>query len=124
MLGWQIFIDRYLPDKSLEEAMRTPETTLVAWQTRIGGLDWLNQLVKEGKAVDLGGNGYPCLYTSVAKYVLPRISSGPPIHDGSIVVGDDYVLPSGWSGQLEIHAKRIAQCTPDEKLIIEAWDLS
>ena len=124
MLGWQIYIHRRLPEQSLEEATRAPETLLAAWQTSMGGLDWVYELVKEGKAQDLGGTGYPCLYSSVAKYVLPKISSGPPNYDSQVVIGDDYVLPPGWIGDAKIYHKAIAECLPNEELIIEAWDQS
>jgi hypothetical protein len=50
---------------------------LAVWQTGLGGLDWLNELVKAGKAIDLGGNGYPNRYTG------PRCMSAPADHGAS-----------------------------------------
>jgi hypothetical protein len=122
MLGWQIDIHRQVPGESPENP--TKESLLATWTTSLGGLDWLDVLVKEGKAVDLGGNGYPCRYTATAANVLPKISSGPPHHKGSLVIGDNYVLPGGWVGKARIDHSKISQCLPDEQLIIEAWDQS
>lgn len=102
MLGWQIFIHRQVSGQSPDVTNPTNESLLATWMTGIGGTDWLDALVKEGKAVDLGGNRYPCRYTAIAANVLPKISCGPPPHDGPFVIGDDYVLPGGWVGEVRI----------------------
>ncbi len=122
MLGWQIFIHRRVPGEPLENLSK--ESLLASWMASVNGLDWLVKLAKDGKAVDLGGNGYPCRYAAAAKEILPRISAGPPAHNSPVVIGDDYYLPKGWSGEVQIHRSRIADCPPDAELIIEAWDQS
>jgi hypothetical protein len=53
-------------------------TRLAVWQTGLGRLDWVYELVKAGKAINLGGNGYPCRYTATAEYLTPRIIDEPP----------------------------------------------
>lgn len=90
----------------------------------LGGLDWLEELVRQGKAVDVGGNGYPCRYKVAAKDVLVKIAAGPPPNDGPFVIGDDYVAPGGWTGNVRIDRAKVSECSPDEGLIIEAWDQS
>jgi hypothetical protein len=90
----------------------------------LGGLDWLDSLVKDGKAVDLGGNGYPVRYTAAAADILPLIASGPPKHSGPPVFSSDYILPAGWIGEVRIDHAKIAQCPRDAQLSIEAWDQS
>jgi hypothetical protein len=122
MLGWQITIHRQIPGESQNHL--TKESLLATWTTSIGGLDWIDALVKEGKAVDLGGTGYPCWYKATAKNILPIILAGPPRHKGPLVAGDGYILPAGWNGKATIDHSKIGQCLPDEQLIIEAWDQS
>jgi hypothetical protein len=41
-------------------------------------LDWIEELVKEGKALDLDGQGYPCEFTAMATHLKTPILSGPP----------------------------------------------
>lgn len=72
----------------------------------------------------LGGDGYPVKYTIPAATLLSIISSGPPKHNGGWVIGEDYVLPPGWTSKAKIDRAALAQCSPEEELLIEAWDLS
>ncbi len=60
MLGWCIGVYRQ-KDSSVSPGKSDPPegARLAVWQTGLGGLDWPNELVKAGKAIDLGGNGYP-----------------------------------------------------------------
>lgn len=128
MLGWQIYIHRQLPGQSPDKP--TEESLLATWVAGLGGLDWLDELVTAGRAVDLGGNGYPCRYTALAGDILPKIASGPPPHSGPLVIGEGdedeeaYVSPGGWVGHVSIDHAKIAACSPHEQLIIEAWDQS
>ena len=124
MLGWKIYIFRHVPDQRDADELSTKEVQLAIWQASINGIDWLDELVRQGKAEDLGGDGYPCRYTAVAKDLLPEFSSGPPSHDSPTVIGDDYVHPRGWTGDAEIDHTGIAECPPDEQLFIEAWNSS
>jgi hypothetical protein len=61
MLGWHISVYRQKVG-----GLSTPKgQRLAVWQTGLGGLDWLDELVKAGKAINLGENGgYPCRYTA------------------------------------------------------------
>jgi hypothetical protein len=49
---------------------------------------------------------------------------GPPKNPGPVTIGEDYFLPSGWTDGFELNRSELAKCSPDEELIIEAWDLS
>ena len=82
------------------------------------------QLVKEDKASDLGGYGYPCKFAAPASVVLPLIVAGAPANDGPPVIGDDYVLPGGWNGEIVWNRDLVLACEPDDMLNIEAWDQS
>ena len=116
MLGWEIFIQRVSPHGK--------STTLIAWSSSIGGLDWLDTLEKQDKARKLTGNGYPTSYQCVASDLLPIIRGGLPEHDGTLVIGDDYFAPPGCKRLLKINQDEITECPPDAELIVEAWDQS
>ncbi|PRC94733.1 hypothetical protein [Solimicrobium silvestre] len=69
-------------------------------------------------------SGYPNRYTAVAGDILPNISNGPPRHDGQTIIGDDYVMPGKWTGNVKIRRDKIAACPPDQILTIDVWDQS
>jgi len=48
------------------------------WSAGWSGLDWVDDLGPKGKAIDLGGNGYPRRYTARIKYIIPNIIEGLP----------------------------------------------
>lgn len=112
MLGWEIFINRQADNgASPATANSAIGKCLGAWRAPLGGLKWVDELVKEDKAIDLGGNGYPCRYTATLKHLMPYIVDGPP----------------GSRKTREVQESRkaeITDCRPDEWLLIEAWDQS
>ena len=113
MLGWEVFVSRQGSD-----------APVARWKTSVFGLKWLDALVEGHKALDLGGNGYPNKYSIAAGVLLPIITRGLPANSSPLVVGDDYVTPAGWSGDVTLNAKNAAACHPDEQLLLEAWDQS
>lgn len=122
MLGWLVVIahaDAPAPVK------RDGPRTLASWYTSLGGLDWIEFLVVTGQATFHSGNGYPSRYLANASEILPLIHAGrPPPHAGMSVIGDDYVLPNGWSGDFMSNADQIAACRASDLFAIEAWDQS
>lgn len=122
MLGWEIYIYRLHSGDTQDSLNLTNENLLASWLTGLGGLNWIEAIVKEGKAEDLGGNGYPIRYTTTASEILAKISSEPLRHEYPLVIGDDY--PSGWISNVSFDYSKISQCLPDEQLLIEAWDQS
>ena len=116
MLGWEIFVYRCPEAKQGDLVAR--------WMTSISGLKWLDQLVMDGKAFDLGGNGYPCKYNVSADVLLPIITSGLPANNSPLVIGEDYVLPANWSGDIVWDREAALDCQPGDLLTIEAWDQS
>jgi hypothetical protein len=121
MLGWEVLVFRRLDDAPGHK----PDRALLArWQTSLGGLEWINELVEQNRAVSLGGNGYPCRYSVAAGVLLPVVTTGLPPHNSPPVFGNDYILPEGWSGDVELDHEAIAACPSDVQLLVEAWDLS
>lgn len=124
MLGWEIIIHTEFTDSTNESDWRLPkdENVLATWRTSLGGVNWLHQLVSEGKARFLGGGGYPIRFRARVKDVLPLIQDGPPSHRGSVVVGENYDTTAVWSSKATIRHELFAQHGPDTMIIIDAWD--
>jgi hypothetical protein len=123
MLGWWIVITKQAPDELVGMAPNK-EGRLATWETSASGDEWVARLAKEGRATQLTFNGYPNRYTAPARDVLPLIKNGLPSHNGPTVIGDDYVMPGNWTGNVQIHEDRIAACSPEQMLTIEVWDQS
>lgn len=120
MLGWSIAIYREA-DYQRFDFPELSDLAIAAWTAGLGGLKWLDPLVKEGKATE-GGNGYPLWVKAKADVLLPLVAQGPPPHEGPFVIGEDYVRPGGWLGDVKISAALLANCPADEDLIVIAWD--
>ncbi len=125
MLGWMISVHRQLDGGSTQAQPDCPVgDALAIWQTGLGGVEWLDDLVKQGSAIDLGGNGYPTWYTAKAKHLLPFISANPPLARNTWVYEPNDVLLPAWHGKTKIDSSAIALCRDDEWLVVEAWDES
>ena len=125
MLGWNISVYRQMEKGEVPATAKSPEgTRLAVWQTGLGGLRWIDELIKEGMAINLGGDGYPCRYTATAEHLIPHFVNGvPEARDTwSFEVSD--ILLDGWEGKTVIDQTAIAACRPDEWLLVEAWDES
>ena len=125
MLGWHISVYRQA-DKiaSPATAMSPQGRRLAVWQTGLNGLDWISELVKDGKAIDLGGDGYPSRFTSTGEHLIPRIVDGPPEALSTWISGASDILGEGWVGRTVIDRAAVAECLPEEWLFVEAWDES
>lgn len=122
MLGWYFCIYAQSDMLTNQSAANTPK--LASWEAGIGGTEWLNDLVKLGQATENGGNGYPLRFSVSAGVLLSVLKVGLPKHDGILVIGDDYVLPSGWTGNAQIDFERLRRIDPNELLLVDAWDQS
>lgn len=125
MIGWNIRVYRQ-PDGGHSPATnRSPAgTRLAIWQTNAYGLQWLNELAAGGKAMDLGGDGYPNCYTATAEHLLPRILEGPPLANDTWIIGEGIIDPNVWVGKTLIEHATARQCRFDEWLLVVAWDES
>lgn len=124
MLGWNINVWRQIDPP--DTPARKRRGFIARWEAGIFGTDWLDTLVKEGRAVNLGGTGYPCRYSMTAAVLVSMISSGPPRHKGPVplIMSEDRVLPANGIADFELDQSVLAECAPDEELIVDAWDLS
>lgn len=126
MLGWHVSIYRQTDDDAASPATtESPKgMRLAVWQTGLNGLDWLDDLVKAGNALSLGGNGYPYRYTATAENLIPRILDEPPGARRAWSYEEHDILDEKWEGKTVINHVVAVACRPDEWLLIEAWDES
>ncbi|HSP31283.1 MAG TPA: hypothetical protein VLO13_04635 [Halomonas sp.] len=122
MLGWEFFITRQIGIGTVTRNKDAP--VLASWLASVGGTEWLNNLVTAGVAAHLDGNGYPSLYSIPAGALVEVLRDGLPKHDGPLVIGDDYVLPGGWTGDARIDLASLQSLIPNELLLVEVWDQS
>ena len=115
MLGWDIFVT------SINTTGK--KITIASWSTGIGGCQWLEDLVKQGQAKCLGGNGYPNRYTLPFSVLLDKIIPSPPSGNAPLVIGDDYVSDSSHSN-FELHDDVILEIDSNTVVEVEAWDQS
>ncbi len=97
---------------------------LAVWQTGIDGFDWVHQLVKEAKAISLGGDGYPYTYQAQTTVLKPVVFSGPPHANTSWGFDCGDILAPGWVGRTRIDRNAWEACDPDEWLTIGVFDES
>ena len=88
------------------------------------GLAWLDDLVTDGKALHLGGNGYPYWYTAQARYLIPRIIDEPPEAHEVWICGPEDIIGAGWAGRTVINRDAVDMCRPTEWLLVVVWDES
>lgn len=113
MLGWKVYVKK------------EPDTLIASWYVGLGGLFWIDELVKEGLAQDLGGHGYPNTYSAKSQVILPKIYPKPPTsNNAKAVIGDNYILSNDNCWNVELVELEIQRCRTEETLIIEAWDMS
>lgn len=125
MLGWHISVYRQVDGgkaPARDDAAEGPR--LAVWQTGLDGLQWIDELVAAGRAVDLGGNGYPCRYTAQAERLIPPILGGPPEAERIWGCDPHDVIGSAWEGKTVIDRPVADDCRPDEWLLVVAWDES
>ncbi len=127
MLGWHVSVYRLLDGGHSPASFESLQgVRLAVWQTDWDGLDWLKELAKQGKAVDLDGNGYPWRFTAQAEHLVQHIVSG------SLRANETWVIPEGsyipdpaaYIGRTQIDREGALECRPDEWLLVEAWDES
>ena len=99
-------------------------STLAVWQTGLAGLTWLDELVKKGHAIDLGGNGYPSEYSAKASHIIPRLLDRPPLAKSVWTRDAGDIITPKWLGKTTTYSETIDACRYDEWLIVQAWDES
>jgi hypothetical protein len=127
MLGWHVSVYRQANGgRSPATAESEQGARLAVWQADVSGLGWLEKLAEEGKAVNLGGNGYPSFFTATAEVLLPIVvTEQMPANEDWLIPEGSYIPdPQAWAGKTRVEREAAEQCRPDEWLIVEIWDES
>jgi hypothetical protein len=121
-MAWYIIVHRQKNGGLEPAAFGTEEGTRVAvWDAAILGLNWVDDLVREGTAIRLGGNGYPFRYTAMAEHIIPNVPEGlPPRPPTSGHQANNPNYPQSHFFDRDL-AK---QCDFNEWLLVEVWDTS
>lgn len=128
------------PDKPWERS----DKPLLLWECcEFGKYDihWMDDIVKAGQAIDLGGNGYPYFYSIQTKRLIPMLLE-ERMHVYSYDSGEcrreasDYdqylsehkgttlqIIP-GWTEVATKDLSVLDGCREDEWLLLECWDKS
>jgi len=123
MLGWHITICR-TQEKEVPPVFGYKTTEDIAvWQAGLSGMDWIEELVKKGDAIALGGNGYPFEFAAKAKHVLAAIANPPHANKHWLFDPEDVLLP-GWIGTTTIRHEKVELTDKEEWLHIRIWDES
>lgn len=121
MLGWWIVITTQTLEQRAAAAGNSKESTLATWDASIGGMEWILELCKQGKAEQHAFSGYPNRFTARAGDIFALLDNGITekvshgFRDEGLIA-----LP----GSIRIHHDRIAACSPEQTLMIEVWDQS
>lgn len=125
MLGFFMELYRQKDGGALPATRNSEEGQKIAvWQTGPHGVDWLFELAKAGKAIDMPGGGYPDRFTAPAREIIPCMIEGPPQARERWIAGEEQVFVGPWAGATKIDRKALAACKPDEWLLVQAWDES
>lgn len=122
MIGYSISIYEFIEGMDITSISNGNEAIATWTSGGFDGLDWIDSLVSEAKAEDLGGNGYPIYYKVQAQFVLKALAADTPKNEGQTIMDDENVITSDWQSKIDTSA--IAKLKPNQQLIIEAWDLS
>lgn len=120
MLGWWTVISTETLEQRALPGGGNKEATLATWEAGLGGMDWILELCKQGKAEQHSFNGYPNRFTALASEITPILARGIKEHLGHFNGPE----PSAWKGSATVHQERIAACAPDQLLTVEVWDQS
>jgi hypothetical protein len=104
MLGYTVSVSRQKDGGVSPANFNSPMGDFLAiWSPELLDLKWIQDVVRAGNGIDLGGDGYPCRFTIRAEKFLPVLKESPPI---------------------KIDKDAVANCRPDEWLLMEVWDQS
>jgi hypothetical protein len=110
---------------SAEVPKQTDDDPRIAtWQTGLDGVDWLTQLVANGRALSTTRSGYPDTYTIPCRDFITRLDEGLPGEHATWVASPHDIIVGSGPRQTTIDTETLALCDPNEWLLVEAWDES
>lgn len=130
MLGWWISV--------FSDADRQEPHLIASWECDVSGVDWLDELCKEGRAAQTENKGgYPDVYQTQVRHVSPWLLDGKisPQDDASngnftpVFMEDDkgktVLMKSYGYRSLKLHRPELLRTLPLEAVLtIQVFDLS
>jgi hypothetical protein len=126
MLGWEIQVYKQADGGNLPAKPESERgNSIASWLTEMNGLNWIEDLVKVGKAIDLGGNGYPLTFTATAEDLIPPLVQGPPQALETFHLCEALSALANRDPETTVTGLvESAGCRMGEWLLIHAWDQS
>ena len=120
MLGWGVGIYRQKNgggspadcDSTISYYEDAVTPALASWDAEIGGLEWIDELVKDEKAYQLERGGMSSTYTVQAKDIMFLLKSPPPC-----------VFTYGDRPEYSVNEDELRSCSPEEWFIVIVCDL-
>ncbi len=130
MLGWWISV--------FSDADRQEPHLIASWECGVSGVDWLDELCKEGRAAQTENKGgYPDVYQTQVRHVFPwlldgKISPQDDAPNGNftpVFMEDDkgktVLMKSYGYRSLKLHRPELLRALPLEAVLtIQVFDLS
>ena len=130
MLGWWISV--------FSDADRQETHLIASWECGVSGVDWLDELCKEGRAAQTENKGgYPDVYQTQVRHVFPwlldgKISPQDDAPNGNftpVFMEDDkgktVLMKSYGYRSLKLHRPELLHALPLEAVLtIQVFDLS
>lgn len=130
MLGWWISV--------FSDADRQEPHLIASWECGVSGVDWLDELCKEGRAAQTENKGgYPDVYQTQVRHVFPwlldgKISPQDDAPNGNftpVFMEDDkgktVLMKSYGYRSLKLHRPELLRALPLEAVLtIQIFDLS
>jgi hypothetical protein len=124
VLSWDVSVYRQVHNGSAPADRESERGARVAsWRGEVEALRWIDELVREGRALSLGGNGYPFRYTARSADLIQPILKGPPHARARWAFGQDGLPAQTGAVDALIDVEGL-NATGGEWLIVEAWDES
>ena len=136
-MGWYIEVFRQANGGLNPAPFGAPRgARLAKWKEGMFGLGWHNDLVEQGMATKLHGDGYPLEFSAVAAAVMPRLPTEENLRrqiadfttactkEGLCYDGDEEWIDAIVRSDTEVDLTLITSLKPTEWLIVEAWDRS
>jgi hypothetical protein len=116
-LGWSITLTLQTPEE-YAQLSNGDDSWLGKWDADVDGLNRLDHLIADGRAVELGGNGYPVFYAVRADVLRPLLRR-PKSPDDRFAA-----LPQPRRRKQYIRRTRLKELPADQLITVVAWDMS
>lgn len=113
MAGWSFVVTTQTPTEYSRHIDR--DAILARWTTGAMGIRWIDRLVDKGRAEEVERGGYPNVYTSLARDVVPLFKADRTPSDGDSTY-DPLEVTIRWD--------ELKGLSPEVSLTIVVWDQS